>query len=1077
MKYAWCLVGLSLLDVLTDALRLRSNVRQANSTANAVTGGDTANHSINLSISDAANHSGEQSVASAASHSVNESRTDATAVAKNATASLASVSAAVRVPKSDRRKFDVAVFDNGLKVLAVQDPKAAKAGFAVAVSAGSFYDPVEQAGLAHFCEHLLFLGTDKYPSETSFDTYLSQHDGSNNAYTEQERTVFYNEISDSGLDEGMDRFAQFFIAPLFKANMVGRELDAVNSEHTKNMPDQGRRLWELMRSTAKNSSVISHFYTGTTESLHHGDATTIAALKKYHEENYCAHRMTLVVISKLPLQEQMRLAHKHFDGVSASNEGKCAATPRDFKDDKPFDQSGSTGRRLEIRSDSAPQLWMMFPMPTILASYRSQPASMLEYLLGYAGPKSLKSKLKATGLATDLGIQVDQSTASTLFFVTFDLTDTGVKDPDAVATTVFDYLAEVRGKSHELVASIYPTMQQMAKVTFEYQEAPDSVMDSVSGLAASMLSYRAEDVLAGDFLIDQLDVPLVEQLLQHMVPSNVNIAVASQNFDTKHANKYNKWYDVHYSDTNIAAALMERWSEKEAVNVTVTSANGTDHTVLEERDVAPKGNFQMPPPLKYVPANLEVISATAGETPKRLEESGVEVWWLGRGLFPMPKVQLRVKLAVPKDLFKAARFVALRQLHVEVVKRVLEEPMEDLAACGLDWDIKEISEGYHLGLNGYSEHASALVEQVAAGFSQEEHAVHDVEQAKEKLRASLADTTSKMPYEHAMDSMAAVTTSGVYSRNSVLLALDGIHHNEFSDYLRSLKRGGLRMQLLATGNVDEAGASVLATTLAKGLRSDKVLSKDEAAMVSVLDASRPLEVHMKNPIPGDLNSATINTYQYGVPDVAERVKVLMLGKMISQPVYDTLRTKEQLGYVVFGAMMPHISILELSVIVQGAKESPDVVDNRIEEVLSDFQSSLSNLTHSSFSAWKASLRSSINREDQNMAQEADRFWGQIVTGDECFSRKKLALEYLDSFDEPTALAAEFEKFRSKPRKVSVRLYGAAVASDKSGVNASHPSFVHTGAVLNGDGPEEKAAAEANRGFWPRAGICQIHRSQ
>ena len=50
----------------------------------------------------------------------------------------------------------------------------------------------------------------------------------------------------------MDRFAQFFIAPLFKGASVAKELEAVNSEHLKNVPDQGRRFWELMRSTASN---------------------------------------------------------------------------------------------------------------------------------------------------------------------------------------------------------------------------------------------------------------------------------------------------------------------------------------------------------------------------------------------------------------------------------------------------------------------------------------------------------------------------------------------------------------------------------------------------------------------------------------------------------------------------------------------------------------------------------------------------------------------------------------------------------------------------------------------------------
>ena len=203
----------------------------------------------------------------------------------------------VRRPATDHAEYAHTHLPNGLQVLVVQDAKAAKAGYSVAVSAGSFYDPPDLPGLAHFCEHLLFLGTEKYPDESSYDKFLSRHDGNNNAFTEQERTVFFNEISHTGLDEGLDRFAQFFIKPLFKQQMVGQELDAVNSEHVKNIPDQGRRLWQLLRSTAGNESVVGRFYTGTKESLRHGDNATVAALKKYHAENYCAPRMALVIVS------------------------------------------------------------------------------------------------------------------------------------------------------------------------------------------------------------------------------------------------------------------------------------------------------------------------------------------------------------------------------------------------------------------------------------------------------------------------------------------------------------------------------------------------------------------------------------------------------------------------------------------------------------------------------------------------------------------------------------------------------------------------------------------------------------
>lgn len=40
---------------------------------------------------------------------------------------------------------------------------------------GHMCDPKELPGLAHFCEHMLFLGTEKYPVENEYPRFLSEH--------------------------------------------------------------------------------------------------------------------------------------------------------------------------------------------------------------------------------------------------------------------------------------------------------------------------------------------------------------------------------------------------------------------------------------------------------------------------------------------------------------------------------------------------------------------------------------------------------------------------------------------------------------------------------------------------------------------------------------------------------------------------------------------------------------------------------------------------------------------------------------------------------------------------------------
>ena len=98
------------------------------------------------------------------------------------------------------------------------------------VGAGSFQDPQECQGTAHFLEHMLFMGSKKYPKENDFEVFLSKNGGSSNAYTESEHTVYYFSSVVEALPKALDILANFFIDPLFSTNAIDREINAIENE-------------------------------------------------------------------------------------------------------------------------------------------------------------------------------------------------------------------------------------------------------------------------------------------------------------------------------------------------------------------------------------------------------------------------------------------------------------------------------------------------------------------------------------------------------------------------------------------------------------------------------------------------------------------------------------------------------------------------------------------------------------------------------------------------------------------------------------------------------------------------------
>ena len=65
---------------------------------------------------------------------------------------------------SDNRTYKAIKLANELECVLIQDVDALKSSAALSVGVGSFKDPITSQGLAHYLEHMLFMGTTKYPN-------------------------------------------------------------------------------------------------------------------------------------------------------------------------------------------------------------------------------------------------------------------------------------------------------------------------------------------------------------------------------------------------------------------------------------------------------------------------------------------------------------------------------------------------------------------------------------------------------------------------------------------------------------------------------------------------------------------------------------------------------------------------------------------------------------------------------------------------------------------------------------------------------------------------------------------------
>ena len=119
---------------------------------------------------------------------------------------------------------------NGLRVVLYHAPRLNRCAAVLRVAAGSHDASPKWPGLAHFLEHLLFLGTERFPADENLMTFVQRHGGQVNASTRERLTDFFFELSPSAFAQGLERLCDMLTHPRLAPADQLRERDVVHAE-------------------------------------------------------------------------------------------------------------------------------------------------------------------------------------------------------------------------------------------------------------------------------------------------------------------------------------------------------------------------------------------------------------------------------------------------------------------------------------------------------------------------------------------------------------------------------------------------------------------------------------------------------------------------------------------------------------------------------------------------------------------------------------------------------------------------------------------------------------------------------
>ncbi len=885
----------------------------------------------------------------------------------------------VRKSPNDSRQYETFQLPNELRVLVISDPETDKGAAALDVFVGSSSDPEDRQGLAHFLEHMLFLGTEKYPKAGEYQEFVAKHGGNPNAYTAFEHTNYFFDIDNDYLEPALDRFAQFFIAPLFTREYVNREKNAVNAEYQSRKKNDDIRLSYAWKQAVNPEHPFARFTVGSLDTLADREDTDVRdELVDFHARHYSANIMALVVLGKEPIPRLKQWVTEKFSAIKNIN-----AKPLDIAE--PLFAEGQLPARMNVVPLADKRVMTLtFPIPALSTFYRSKPTHYIANLLGHEGKGSLLSLLKKKGWVDALSAGPGMSRRSeATFHVSMELTREGMHHIDDIASHIFQYLRLIQ--NHGITQWIFDEQRNISEISFRFQEKP-APLASVRSLAHSLHIFPAEDVLRGPYAMDEYDPGLIRHFLAQLTPDNVFMTVMAKGLET---DAKDPWFNTDYQTAPLNAEATQRW-----------------------RSEAIHPDLAIPEPNIFLPTDLSVKPVkNATSKPVRIKETrGFELWFQQDDTFGLPRADFYFSVRSPRAN-DSPEHAVLTQLYVGLANDQLNEFSYPAYLAGLSYDLYRHLRGFSVRISGYNDKQELLLSRIVEVLVNLKVRPERFTTVKDELIQTLRNERREPPYTQTASEVPKLLLKPYWTEDQRLAALQRLTTKDLQRFSSQLLNG-ITVVALAHGNFYREDALALAKVLQQRLKNTIPNSVPRSQVVKLPDAKqyiRQLDI--------DHPDSAITIYVQGADkSYLARAMVALTTQILSSPFYNDLRTDKQLGYIVSANAMPLLEVPGIAFVVQSPTTDPIVLEDHIERFLSGYAVFMARMSDADFEKHKEGLVARILDKEERLQTRTNRYWRELDQENYDFDSREQLTKAVRSITKQDVITSYEELFLSEKRK-------------------------------------------------------------
>jgi insulysin len=885
--------------------------------------------------------------------------------------------------------------DNGMELLLISDPRADNSAAAVSVGAGSWNDPSEFPGMAHFCEHMLFMGTQKYPDENEFMARVSDQGGTTNAMTASDRTVYMFSSHPEGFPQLLDRFAHFFIDPLFKPSNISREMHAVDQEFAKNVEHDGWRLSMILKETGNPVHPNRMFNCGNSETLSH---IPQSALQKWHKEHYSANRMRAVIFSSLKMETLKSMAIESFGKVPESA-GSSSVDPS-----LPLTSPQQRGHITYIKPVQNKQsLVLLWELPLSLSEDPTQSADLVAYALNRGQKHSLYEKLKEEELIDSLSVGVDDlgGPQHKFFEISLDLTEKGMKMVDQVLLRTFQSIALIQ--STGVPNYLFQEKNHLAQIRYQYQSRKDAfsyVMELALTLPdESLETYPKNQLLGLDF-----SPKMISEASSFLTPDRcVVLLLGSPSATGVIPDRQEKWLGAEYAIRPIPNDWMNALAAAKA-----------------------HPQIRLPEPNPFVPAQLDLVAGPSDRSNPLLiskNENGI-AYFARCPEFKNPEAAIRIHILSP-ELKTTPRSQVLASLFSLHFTDVLHPVLAAAAEANLTASIQAERSRIHIKIDGFSEKSTVLLQEILHRLPLPLPTREQFEIRVAQLDKEYSNAQKDLAFRQAKDLLDSLINQDKATKKEKLAALKTIQYEDYLAFQKNLFEKTY-VEALFSGNLKLKDAESAWLDVIHILGKTPFHKREHPQTFVAQLPDRPYSISANTEAQGN---STLLLIDEGPFTHEKRAAQEILSSALKDAFFKEMRTRQKTGYFATGDCQEIEERLYQFFVVQSNSHQPEDLLYRYELFLEEFLEDFThNIPEERFATLQESAASQLKNRFCNLKEKSallDVLAFQY-RGDFQFLEKRISAIRNLSYEEFCESAAEFLA-RSNKKRLAILFEGKLAA--------------------------------------------------